>query len=132
MAVSDRIGDGLTKIRNASRARHPAVDVRFSRFFQNILEVLKEEGFIRTYKPIGETPAQRMIRVYLKYVKRKPAITQVVRVSKPGVRIYRKMEELPRVLNGLGVAVISTSKGIITDRQAYREHLGGEVVCYVW
>ena len=132
MAVSDLIGDGLTKIRNASNARHAAVDVRFSQFLKNILDVLKREGFIRSYKPVGETPAQRMLRVYLKYMKRKPAITHVVRVSKPGVRIYRKTQELPRVLNGLGVAVISTSKGIVTDREAYQQRLGGEIICYVW
>ena len=132
MAISDPIGDALTKIRNASRAKHPVVDVRFSRLCAQILEVLKQEGFIRTYKPTGETPAQRMLHIYLKYAKNTPAITQLIRVSKPGVRVYRKARELPRVLGGLGVAIVSTSNGILTEREAYQRHLGGEVICYVW
>ncbi len=132
MSSSDPIADGLTKIRNASRAKHPTVDLRASRFLERLLEVLKQEGFIRTYKPMGETPAQRAVRVYLKYARNTPAITQVVRVSKPGVRRYRKAAELPRVLNGLGVAIVSTSRGVMTERDAYRQRIGGEVVCYVW
>lgn len=133
MANTDPIGDGLTKIRNASRAGHPAVDIRFSKVFIRILDVLKQEGFIRTYKAIGESPAQQMLRVYLKYVKKTPAITQLIRISKPGVRTYRKAAQLPRVLGGLGVAIVSTSnKGIVTEREAYQQHIGGEVICYVW
>lgn len=142
-AISDPIGDALTKIRNASRAKHPAVDLRFSRVFAQVLEVLKHEGFIRTYKVIGERPSHRMLRVYLKYAppavggsgragKTAPAITQLIRVSKPGGRLYRKARELPRVLGGLGVAVVSTSKGIVTEREAYQQRIGGEVLCYVW
>lgn len=132
MAVSDPISDGLTKIRNASRVKHPAVDVRFSKVFAKILDVFKQEGFIRTYKTIGERPADRMLRVYLKYAKKMPAITQLIRISKPGARTYRKAGRLPRVLGGLGVAVVSTSKGIVTERDAYQQHIGGEVICYVW
>ena len=132
MAVSDPISDGLTKIRNASRVKHPAVDVRFSKVFLKILDVLKQEGFIRTYKTIGERPADRMVRVYLKYAKKVPAITQLIRISKPGARIYRKASKLPRVLGGLGVAIVSTSKGIIAERDAYQQRIGGEVICYVW
>jgi small subunit ribosomal protein S8 len=132
MASSDTIGDALTKIRNGSRARHPAVDVRYSKFIVKILDVLKQEGFIRTYKITGETAAQKAIRVYLKYAKKTPAITQLIRVSKPGVRIYRKAAELPRVLGGLGVAIVSTSKGLTTERSAYQQRTGGEVICYVW
>lgn len=132
MAISDPISDALTKIRNASRSRHPAVDLRVSRFLTEILNVLKAEGFIRTYKPIGETPAQRSVRVYLKYARKTPAITQIIRVSKPGVRTYRKAGELPRVLRGLGVAVVSTSKGVLSERDAYQQRIGGEVICYVW
>ena len=131
-AISDPIGDALTKIRNASRAKHPAVDLRFSRVFAQVLEVLKHEGFIRTYKVIGERPSHRVLRVYLKYAKAAPAITQLIRVSKPGGRLYRKSRELPRVLGGLGVAVVSTSKGIVTEREAYQQRIGGEVICYVW
>ena len=129
---SDPIGDGLTKIRNASQAKHPTVEVRCSRLFAKILDVLKQEGFIRTYKTVGETPAQRMLRVYLKYAKRTPAIRQVIRVSKPGVRMYCRVSELPRVLGGLGVAIVSTSHGIMTEREAYHKRTGGEVICYVW
>jgi len=132
MAASDPIGDGLTKIRNASRAKHPAVDVRFSRVFASILDVLRQEGFIRAYKVIGERPSQRMLRVYLKYTKTTPAISQLIRVSKPGGRRYRKARKLPRVLGGLGLAVVSTSQGITTERDAYQQRRGGEILCYVW
>ena len=132
MANSDTISDVLTKIRNGSRASHPAVDVRFSKFVVKILDVLKQEGFIRTYKVTGDAPAQRAVRVYLKYAKKTPSITQLIRVSKPGVRTYRKAAELPRVLGGLGVAIVSTSKGLLTERVAYQQRIGGEVICYVW
>ena len=132
MAVSDPLSDGLTKIRNASRAKHPTVDIRTSRVAEHVLEVLKQEGFIRAYKSLSETPSQRRFRVYLKYVKKMPGITQLIRVSKPGVRVYRKSRELPRVLGGLGVAVVSTSKGVMTERDAYHQRIGGEVLCYVW
>ena len=142
MAISDPIGDGLTKIRNASRVRHPSVDVRFSRVFGHILDVLRQEGFIRAYKVLGDRPSQRTLRVYLKYApstapdgvrkQSTPAITQIIRASKPGVRMYRKARGLPRVLGGLGAAVVSTSNGIMTERDAYQRHIGGEVLCYVW
>ena len=132
MAASDPIADGLTKIRNASRAKHPTVDLRASGVMERILVVLKQEGFIRTYKAVGEAAAQRGLRVYLKYAKKAPAITQLIRVSKPGVRTYRKAAELPRVLNGLGAAVVSTSKGMMSEREAYRQRIGGEIICYVW
>ena len=132
MAVSDPIADGLTKIRNASRAKHPSVDVRPSRFVTQILEVLKREGFIRAYQAVGESPMQRVLRVYLKYAKRTPAISELIRISKPGVRTYRKAGELPRVLGGMGLAIVTTSKGVMAEREAYRQRIGGEVVCYVW
>lgn len=142
MPIHDPLADGLTKIRNASRASHPTVDVAPSRFTERILTVLQQEGFIKTYKAIGETPASRRLLVYLKYAaskpaggaasKRIPAITGLVRVSRAGVRMYRKAHELPRVLNGLGVAVVSTSRGVMTERDAYRQRVGGEVLCYVW
>ena len=134
----DTVSDALTKIRNASRARHPAVEIPYSTLCMRVLDVLKIEGFIRSYKVVGETPATRVVRVYLKYVgagpinRKVPAITQLIRVSKPGVRMYRKASELPRVLGGLGVAVVSTSKGIVAEREAYKQRIGGEVICYVW
>ena len=132
MAASDPIADGLTKVRNASRARHETVELRASKFMAQILEVLKREGFIRTYKAIGDTPSQRALRVYLKHAKRTPAITDVTRISKPGIRVYRRCTELPRVLGGLGTVVVSTSRGLMTEREAYQQRLGGEIVCYIW
>ncbi len=133
MAVTDPVADALTKIQNASRAGHTTVEVRASRMMERVLEVLKQEGFIRSYKSIGETPATRAIRIYLKYANKKtPTISQVVRVSKPGRREYRGAAALPRVLRGLGLAVVSTSKGVMSERDAYRQRIGGEVICYVW
>ena len=131
MGLTDPIGDGLTKIQNASRARHATVEVKPSRLLAEILELLKREGFIRAYKPVGESPADRRLRVYLKYAKKTPILNTMVRVSKPGRRWYRSAQELPRVLGGLGVAVVSTSRGLMTDRVAYRERIGGEIICYV-
>ena len=132
MGASDSLADMLTKVRNASRAKHPAVDVRASRLAERVLGVFKQQGFIRAYKLVGETPPQRMLRVYLKYANGTPAIRQVVRISKPGQRHYRKAAKLPRVLRGLGVAIVSTSRGVMTDREAYRQRVGGEILCYVW
>ncbi len=152
MAVSDPMSDGLTKIRNASRASHPTVDIRFSRVFGQILAVLQQEGFIRTYKVMGQTLPERRWHVYLKYTttpsqhdasrggsqngrvktQARPAISHLQRVSTPGARVYRKARALPRVLGGLGLAVVSTSKGIMSEREAYRQHVGGEVICYVY
>jgi len=142
MPIHDPLADALTKIRNASRVLHPTVDVRSSRFMERILAVFQQEGFIKTYKAVGESPANRRLRVYLKYAvsspaggavsKKTPAVTGLVRVSRAGIRMYRKARELPRVLNGLGVAVVSTSRGVMTERDAYRQRIGGEVLCYVW
>ena len=132
MASTDPLADVLTKIRNASRAKHPTVDVRASRIAERVLVVLKQEGYIRAYKAVGEAPTQRMLRVYLKYAKKTPAIKQLVRISTPGRRQYSNAGALPRVLRGLGVAVISTSRGVMADRDAYRQRVGGEVLCYVW
>ena len=136
--IADPIADLLTKIRNASRAKHPTTDVRASKFGERILTTLKQEGYIRTYKVLGQPP-QQQFRVYLKYAppavragKNTPAIRQVVRISKPGARTYRKAAALPRVLGGLGVAIVSTSKGLLTERDAYRQRIGGEIICYVW
>ena len=132
MSRTDPVADLLTKIRNASRARHPAVDVPASRLTTKIVFVLRQEGFIRNYKPVGQAPKQQL-RVYLKYAPdRMPAITQLIRSSKPGRRRYRGVHELPRVLNGLGRAILTTSKGVLTDHEARRQGVGGEVLCYVW
>ncbi len=132
MPSTDPIADVLTKLRNASRAKHATVDVRASRLTERVLDVMKQEGFIRNYKRMGSTPPTRALKVYLKYAQDRPALTQLVRISKPGQRVYRKSEDLPRVLGGLGMAIVSTSGGVITERDAYRQHVGGEVLCYVW
>lgn len=132
MASIDPIANLLTKIRNASRARHPSVDVPASGSTEQILSLLKQEGFIRTYKPVGQAPKQRL-RIYLKYAPgQTPAITQLTLVSKPGYRRYCGVDELPRVLGGLGKAILTTSKGVMTDQEARRQRIGGEVLCYVW
>ena len=132
MSQTDPVADVLTKIRNASSAKHPAVDVRASELTTRILTVLQQEGFIRNFKPVGQPPKQQL-RVYLKYAADyTPAIGQILRVSKPGRRRYRGTGELPRVLNGIGRAVLTTNKGVMTERQAKEQGIGGEVLCYVW
>lgn len=130
--TSDTVADGLTRLRNASRARHASVNLPASRFLAEICRVLKDEGFVRGVKPVGERPADRRLRVYLKYADRHPAIKGLVRISTPGQRQYRRAAELPRVLRGLGVAVVSTSRGVMTEREAYRQRIGGEILCHVW
>lgn len=130
--IADPVSDVLTKIRNASFAKHPTVDVRASKFTERILVLLKQEGFLRNYKPVGQPPRQQF-RIYLKYAPgRVPAIKQLIRVSKPGQRQYRPVKKLPRVLGGLGRAILTTSKGLMTDHEARRQQIGGEVLCYVW
>jgi len=132
MSSIDPVANLLTKIRNASRARHATTDVPSSQLALRILAVLKQEGFIRNYKPAGQPPKQ-LVRIYLKYASGKtPAIIQLVRVSRPGQRAYRGAAKLPRVLGTLGRAIVSTSKGVMTDQEAWRQHVGGEVLCYVW
>jgi len=130
--MTDPIADMLTRIRNASHARFDKVDVPASRIKREIARVLKEEGYIREYEFIKEGP-QGVIRIYLKYTPdRAPVIHGIRRISKPGLRKYAGRKELPRVLSGLGVAVISTSRGVMTDKQARAQGVGGEVLCYVW
>lgn len=132
MSVCDPIADLLTKIRNASSTKLPATDVVASRLAEQLLIVLKREGFIKNYKAIGQAP-KKQFRVYLKYAPgRVPAISQVVRVSKPGQRRYRGVAKMPRVLGGLGRAILTTSKGLLTDHEARQQKIGGEVMCYVW
>lgn len=129
--MTDPIADMLTRIRNANQAKHPQVEMPASRLKLEILNVLKDEGYISEYERI-EDGKQGVIKVTLKYNNKDRAIKGLKRISKPGLRVYAKSEELPRVLNGLGIAVISTSKGVMTDREARRQNLGGEVIAYVW
>ena len=131
MSVSDPIADMLTRIRNAGMARHQSVLIPTSKLKLSIAQILKSEGYIRDFDlPVGE---QREFRVWLKYGSdKKPVVTGLKRVSKPGLRVYTGRAEIPVVLGGLGVAIISTSQGIMTGQEAWRRRLGGEVLCYVW
>ncbi len=131
MAVTDPIADFLTRIRNASKARKIKVEIPSSKMKAGLAEILKKNGYIYDYK-IDEDSKQNVISVLLKYSDGEPAINGLKRISKPGLRIYKKSDELPRVLNGLGTAVISTSKGLLTEKEARRQDAGGEVVCYIW
>ena len=132
MTTTDPIADMLTRIRNANSARHTTVEIPASKVKLAIAQILLDEGYIRSFEKI-EDGKQGMIQVTLKYdEKGKRVISGLKRISKPGLRIYVSCEELPQVLNGLGIALVSTSKGIKTDKDARREGLGGEVLAYVW
>ena len=130
--VTDTIADMLTRIRNANAMRYTEVKVPASKLRIELARILKEEGFIKDYKVMDEN-VQGMIYLTLKYGENKQrVITGLKRISKPGLRVYAKADEVPRVLNGLGIAIISTSKGIMTDKEARKENLGGEVLAYIW
>lgn len=132
MVVSDPIADLLTRIRNANQVFHEKVEIPGSKMKRAIVEILKQEGYVRDYEWIDDGK-QGTIRVYLKYGPGKSrVILGLRRISRPGLRIYAKKDQIPRVLGGLGVAILSTSKGIMTDREARRQNVGGEVLCYVW
>ena len=130
--MTDPIADLLTRIRNANSVNHEHVDIPGSKLKRAIAQLLKDEGFIRDFEWIQNGP-QGTIRVYLKYGPNKSkVISGLRRISKPGLRVYARRHEVPKVLGGLGIAVISTSKGLVSDRQARAEGLGGEVLCYIW
>lgn len=132
MALSDPIADMLTIIRNASSARKEVCEVRNSNLSEEILKILKKEGFIANYKLVKDTK-QGILRIYLKYSKEgASAIVGLKRISKPGLRIYKKTDAMPKVYGGLGVAIVSTSNGIMTDSEAREKKVGGEVLCYAW
>ena len=132
MHITDPIADMLTRIRNANNAKHDTVDVPASNMKKAIAQILLDEGYIKNFRVI-EDNKQGIIRVTLKYTDTKAqVITGLRRVSKPGLRIYSNAEDMPKVMKGLGVAIISTSKGVMTDRQARKEHVGGEVLAYIW
>ncbi len=132
MSMTDPIADMLTRIRNAGHARFDKVDIPASRMKISLARIFKDEGFIKNYKVIKDN-RQGILRVYLKYGDQQTALIQGIRrVSKPGRRVYAGSEELPRVQGGLGVAVISTSKGVVSDRQARKMHMGGEGLCEIW
>ena len=130
--VTDTIADMLTRIRNANSMRYTEVKVPASKLKLELARILKEEGFIKDYKVLDEN-VQGMIQITLKYGEKKErVITGLKRISKPGLRVYAKADEVPKVLNGLGIAVISTSNGIMTDKEARKQGLGGEVLAYIW
>ena len=130
--VTDPIADMLTRIRNANQLRYKEVEVPASKIKVGIANILKEEGFITNYK-VEKDNVQSVIQLELKYGQNKErVITGLKRISKPGLRVYASASELPRVLNGLGIAIISTSKGLMTDREARKQNLGGEVLAYIW
>jgi len=132
MSMSDPIADFLTRIRNAGMVYHDKVEVPASRIKKELAELLKSEGYIKDVEYIADDK-QGVIRMYLKYgPNRERVITGLKRISRPGLRVYAKNDEMPKVLGGLGIAVISTSKGIMTDKKARKEGLGGEVISYIW
>lgn len=132
MVMTDPIADFLTRIRNGNMVMHETVEVPGSKIKMSIATIMKEEGYIKDYEYI-EDGKQGVIRVFLKYGPNKErVITGIKRISKPGLRVYVKKDEVPKVLGGLGTAVISTSQGLMTDKKARKEGLGGEVVCYIW
>jgi len=133
MQITDPIADLLTRIRNASSAKHETVDVPASNMKKEIVRILAEEGYIKSYEVLDDKNTQGIIRITLKYVAgKKSAINGIKRVSKPGLRSYSDVENMPKVLNGLGIAILTTSKGVMTDKQARKEHVGGEVLAFIW
>ena len=132
MTISDPIADMLTRIRNAIMARHDSVLVPTSRMKVSVVNTLKEEGFINDYEVLRGKP-HRAIKIYLKYSdKNQPVLSGLERVSKPGLRVHVQQKEIPRVYGGLGIAILSTSKGVMTGQQAWRQGIGGELLCCVW
>ena len=131
MHITDPIADMLTRIRNANSARHDTVDVPASNMKKSIAQILLDEGYIKSYQ-IVDDGTQGVIHITLKYNGKDKVITSLRRVSKPGLRVYVGADELPRVLRGLGIAIVSTSKGVMTDKAARAAHVGGEVLAFVW
>ncbi len=131
MPVTDPIADFLTRIRNAARAKKIRVDIPASNMKKSLAEILKKQNFIKDYIVV-EDNKQNLLRIQLKYTDGISAISGLKKISTPGLRVYKDSRELPRVFNGLGVAVISTSKGLLTDKEAKTQSIGGEVICYIW
>ena len=128
----DPIADMLTKIRNASSARHEKVDIHLSKLKLEIIKIFKNEGYIKNFKLVDEN-RKPVIRIFLKYDRsNKPVITNLKRVSSPGLRVYKNKTSIPRIFNGLGTTVISTSHGVLTGKKAREQGIGGEVLCYIW
>lgn len=132
MQITDPVADMLTRIRNASSAKHEAVDVPASNLKKAIAQILLEEGYIKAYSVVDDG-SQGTIHITLKYLaKKQPVLSGLKRVSKPGLRVYAGADDMPKVLKGLGIAIVSTSKGVMTDKKARENHVGGEVLAFVW
>jgi small subunit ribosomal protein S8 len=132
MVMTDPIADMLTRIRNANMVKHEKLELPASKIKTDIADILKREGFVRDYEVI-EDNKQGILRIFLKYgANEERVITGIKRISKPGLRVYAKADEVPRVLNGLGIAIVSTSKGVLSDKEARSQAVGGEVLAYVW
>jgi small subunit ribosomal protein S8 len=132
MSMTDPIADYLTRIRNATMAKHNKVDVPSSNMTKSVTQILMDEGYIQNFTPI-EDSKQGILRIYLKYGENKKcAISGLERISKPGLRRYTQVDDIPKVLNGMGIAILSTSRGILTGKQARKEKVGGELLCTVW
>ena len=132
MYLTDPIADMLTRVRNANAVMHEKVDIPHSNMKERIAEILKEQGYISNFKIVTDEENKKNIRVYLKYAGKERVIKGLKRISKPGRRVYSSVEDMPRVLSGLGIAIVSTSKGVITDKVARAEKVGGEVLAFVW
>ena len=132
MYLTDPIADMLTRVRNANAVMHEKVDIPHSMMKERIAEILKEQGYISNFKIVTDEENKKNIRVYLKYAGKERVIKGLKRISKPGRRVYSSVEDMPRVLSGLGIAIVSTSKGVITDKVARAEKVGGEVLAFVW
>ena len=132
MSMSDTLGDMLTRIRNGQTTNKKVVDAPASRFRKNVLEVLKREGFIRNFEEKEMRPGINFFEIELKYYNGKPVISEIKRVSKPGRRVYSRATSIPKVLNGLGLAILSTSKGVMSDAEATKNNLGGEIICRIF
>ncbi|NLK62692.1 MAG: 30S ribosomal protein S8 [Fusobacteria bacterium] len=131
MYLTDPIADMLTRIRNANTAKHEKVDIPYSKEKEAVIKLMKEEGYILNYKEIVDGN-KKNIRVYIKYIGKENVIKGLRRISKPGRRVYVGVTDVPKVLGGLGIAIVSTSKGVLTGKNCVKENVGGEVLCYVW
>jgi len=129
--VSDPVADMLTRIRNANEMRHKSLSVPASKLKLEITRILKDEGFIREYK-YKDDNKQGQLTIYLNYIYKEKTINNLKRISKPGLKVYVNKDEIPEVLGGFGIAILSTSKGVMTGKEALQRHLGGEVICYIW
>jgi small subunit ribosomal protein S8 len=132
MSMTDPLADMFTRIRNGSKAKFEKVDVPSSHLKREVAKILKEEGFIKNYKTVTDDQKHEAIRIFLKYDETRKGIIHIRRVSKPGRRIYAQSDRIPSIMGGLGISILSTSKGVLTDQSARKANVGGEVLCHVW